>query len=69
MLQPFDPYCGRTPSQIEEYKVLARADKMNPDEWVIAEEGTFNPKTNHFACTDCYIKLGQPTAPNGWKCP
>jgi hypothetical protein len=35
-------------------------------EYVLEEEGTLNPENNHFACDECYIRLGMPTTPWGW---
>jgi hypothetical protein len=63
--------CGRTPEQIEEYVDLARTDHMTPTEWVLAEEGTLNPRNNHFACDECYLQMGMPSepAPGRWVAP
>lgn len=68
-MKPFDPYCNRAPDEIDEYLQYAREAGMTPDDYVRAEEGTYNPISGHFACTDCYIRLGMPTAPSGWKAP
>jgi len=38
-------------------------------EYVINEEGTYNPRNGHFLCSPCYIINGSPTEPGGWKCP
>ena len=35
---------------------------MTPDRYVRIEEGTYNPETDTYACTDCYIAMGMPTA-------
>jgi len=67
-MKPFDPYCKRSPSQIEEY-VRNMDDDPDPDRYVIENEGTYNPESGHFACTDCYIKLGMPSSPRGWRAP
>jgi len=32
----------------------------SPSEIVRTEEGTFNPHTKMFYCTDCYFKAGMP---------
>lgn len=62
--------CGKTPSEIEEYVEAAKDEGMTPDEYVRTEEGTFNPVNGHFACTDCYIDMGMPSAPGrGWVAP
>lgn len=67
--QPFDPYCNRKPNEIEECIAHAEAEGLTPDEYVRKEEGTYNRANGHFACDDCYIKLGMPTREHGWKAP
>jgi hypothetical protein len=42
---------------------------MTPEQYVRSEEGTFNLKNGHFACTACYINIGMPSSPRGWKAP
>lgn len=69
MTPTVDPFCGRAPEQINEYVVAGRQNEMTPSQYVAAEEGTFNPENGHFCCTECYVRIGMPTAPNGWKCP
>jgi hypothetical protein len=68
--------CHRRPGQIEEYvDAAAEASEWNdrvvtPAEYVMQEEGTLNKFNGHFACTECYIRLGSPSAPPpGWKAP
>jgi hypothetical protein len=55
--------CGKHPHEIEEYVEAAKEEKMTPDDYVRQEEGTYNPKNGHFACTTCYIKMGMPDRP------
>jgi len=38
-------------------------------DWIWANEGTLNSYNGHIACTDCYIKIGQPSSPRGWRAP
>lgn len=38
-------------------------------DWIWENEGTINPSNGHFACTDCYIRIGQPSSPRGWVAP
>ena len=52
--------CGLSPDQIEEYVDTASEDDMCPNEWAIENEGTYNPATGMFWCTECYINRGQP---------
>lgn len=60
--------CHRTPDQISEY-----SEEMtgNPDPiaYVQREEGTYNRDNGHFCCTDCYISIGMPSSPTGWRAP
>jgi hypothetical protein len=57
--------CDRRPEEIGEYIGMAEEYGLTPDEFVRAEEGTYNRATGHFWCTDCYIRAGTPlgTAP------
>ena len=63
--------CHQRPDQIEEYLDPELLGGMTPDEYVRAEEGTYNPENGHFACTECYIRMGQPsrTYPDRWFAP
>jgi hypothetical protein len=61
--------CNKQPSEIEEYTEAAAEEDMSPDDYVRVEEGTFNPENGHFACTSCYIQMGMPSSPTGWKAP
>jgi hypothetical protein len=67
--------CWKFPSQIEEYRIAVEeiaADtgvRYTPEEYVRQEEGTYNDQNGHFACTDCYIKMGMPSSPQGWVAP
>lgn len=61
--------CARYPDEISEYKEMVVGTNQTCDEFVVVEEGTFNPDNNRFACTDCYIKIGMPSSSNGWKAP
>lgn len=80
---PFDPNCGRLATDITSVEVGAMIEWEDPTPWdsltdherAVATEkyarsdGTFNPTNGHFLCDECYIKLGQPSSPRGWKCP
>jgi hypothetical protein len=61
--------CQKTPDELVEYSPAATGSTLNPFEYVWAEEGTLNTDNGHFACTMCYIKLGQPSSPEGWVAP
>ena len=75
---PEDPICvgcAKRPPEIEGYRI---ATMMHPDDeptdeeitqYVIAEEGTYNPTNGHFLCDPCYIRNGQPSSSRGWRCP
>lgn len=64
--------CNKTPSEIAEYVGAAHDESMTPEAYVREEEGTYNPATGRFACTDCYCNMGMPSLPastGGWKAP
>ena len=61
--------CQRFPVELPEYVDAAEDCGMEPDEYVREEEGTFNPESGNFCCTECYVKIGMPSSPNGWRAP
>lgn len=61
--------CGKSPDEIDEYVFYAQLNDMTPLDFVMTEEGTYNGENGHFACTDCYIKMGEPSSPQGWVAP
>lgn len=81
-LHPYDPVCKRYASEIDEWDPFIMMpegpDEEPPsgpvtpemrEEYVMTEEGTYNPLNGHFTCTKCYIKIGMPSGPGGWRCP
>jgi hypothetical protein len=64
--------CLKNPEQIPEYTAMVRdeaamaAEEGKPPpfanawDYVRREEGTYNPETGKFWCTECYIKVGMP---------
>lgn len=69
--EPYCFRCGKPASSFHEYRVMAADGFGNEDAagYVREEEGTYNPDTNRFACDACYIAIGMPTAPRGWRAP
>lgn len=62
--------CGKRPAEIQEYVESAEFDEVTPEAFVEECEGTYNPNTGYFCCTDCYIAIGCPSAPGrGWRAP
>lgn len=61
--------CGLTPEQLTEYIFAARSEETTPEQFVLENEGTFNPETQKFWCTSCYIKIGMPLglARDSWR--
>jgi len=39
------------------------------EDWIWKNEGTLNRQSGLFACTACYIAMGQPISPRGWTPP
>jgi hypothetical protein len=69
MTTPICIGCNKQPHEIDEYIEMAEAEGCTPEQFVRSEEGTFNPASGHFACTICYIEMGMPASPEGWKAP
>lgn len=61
--------CRRAPAEITEYVTAATHEQTTPEAYVWAEEGTLDRSTGRFCCTECYIAVGMPTGPKGWKAP
>ena len=58
--------CRRTPEDIPGLVLSARAyGHKSASDFVYAEEGTLNVDLGLFACDECYIEMGQPSAPMG----
>lgn len=55
--EPVCKICGRKASEIHE--CVCNPDDVAPDVYA-REDGTYNPFTNQFICTTCYIKIGMP---------
>ncbi|MEE8262763.1 MAG: hypothetical protein V3R83_09905 [Gammaproteobacteria bacterium] len=72
-LEPGDlrcSYCGKAPEELPEYSLKGQEDYYgSPADFVMKEEGTLDRSTGAFCCTDCYVKIGCPTEPVGWKAP
>jgi hypothetical protein len=63
---PTDPYCNRVASDIPDLVAQASYENETPNDAAM-QDGTYNPETNEFCCDTCYVSLGAPTAPGGWK--
>ncbi len=64
--------CNRTAAEIPEYgpELTGETGRLaDPEQYIWAEEGTLNRENGHFLCTECYIKAGQPSSPQGWTAP
>lgn len=70
-IKPICTGCGKHPEQLEEYIEAAEDYKMDVDEYVKKEEGTYNKVNGHFLCTPCYIDAGMPSlpSPKHWVAP
>lgn len=74
-------YCWRRPEEIDEYlpgtleqceageRAWEVGEYRSPADYVSKEEGTFNSENGHFACTECYVRIGAPSSPHGWVAP
>lgn len=68
--------CNKAPSEIGEYIDAGRESGLTPESYVEQEEGTYNPESGHFVCTEDFIDLeirmgSRLVGPNGgtWKAP
>lgn len=61
--------CGLAPDEIQEYVEMAKLEQTTPIKFVKSDEGTYNRANGHFACTACYLRMGAPSAPQGWVAP
>lgn len=76
-VHPQCPYCDRFASDMREIDdaIIMYGGELAPkrergearEQWVREEEGTYNAETGEFACDSCYISLGMPSSPMGWK--
>ena len=73
---PYCPACKRSCQEIPEVLFFAAEEKTSPDQWIRAEESTYNPVNDHFLCDGCFIAIEQSTGnrligPDGsqWTCP
>lgn len=69
--EPYCFRCGKPASSFPEYWEHPDTDLDVEDAagYVRREEGTYNPDTNRFACDGCYIAIGMPAGPDGWRAP
>jgi hypothetical protein len=63
-----DPICGRRAADMDDYDgCIEREDPSKPAtpqqrvDYVLNEEGTYDPASGQFLCDSCYIKVGQPS--------
>lgn len=52
---PYDPSCKREAKDIPSVVQFAQENAMTPEEFIKAEEGTYNPVTGHFLCDPCFL--------------
>jgi|ERR1051326_1043887 hypothetical protein len=65
-----EPTCFRCGKSAEEFDYTGyKDDNQTNSDFVRTEDGTYNKDTNRFACDQCYIEIGMPTHPYGWKAP
>lgn len=71
-IRPFCTGCKKYADQLEEYIEGAKESEQTITEFVIENEGTYNPSNGHFLCTPCYIDAGMPSNPHpqpNWTAP
>lgn len=68
-VRPYDPRCQRWADDMADYDDAREGTGLSRADYVRYEEGTYNPANGHFLCDRCYIDVGMPSAPGGWRCP
>jgi hypothetical protein len=49
--------CGKTPEELPEYVEAAKEKEyVDAEDYVVSEEGTYNPRCGLFYCTECYVE-------------
>lgn len=61
--------CHKSPEELYSPEAVEAYGFETAREFVLKDEGTLNLTNGHFACDSCYIKMGMPTSPQGWKAP
>lgn len=61
--------CERRPSDIPGLSTWAAEDGYSTVDEMAEDDGTYNPDTNRFCCDECYIAIGMPSSPTGWRAP
>lgn len=61
--------CNREPKDIPEYRDDYKEYGASSPDAMAREDGTFNPDSNSFVCTECYVGIGCPSSPHGWTAP
>lgn len=37
------------------------------EDYIVSDEGTYDPSSGFFLCTHCYIAVGMPSSRQGWR--
>lgn len=53
--------CKRQASEIGEYLDGSSIEGLSISDYVKTYEGTYDSSSDSFICTDCYIRIGQPS--------
>lgn len=64
--QPTCPYCKREAQDIPALVEQANFEGETPRDFAM-QDGTYNPTSNEFCCDECYVRLGAPSSPTGWR--
>lgn len=64
-----DPRCFRCNRSAVACYPLWAIDEAGSPAQMAQSDGTYNPETFHFCCDRCYIEIGQPSSPTGWRAP
>lgn len=59
--------CRKVPLELKADYAAYLSPGQTPEDFVWAEEGTLDRETGLFLCDSCYVKVGMPSSPTGWK--
>jgi hypothetical protein len=59
--------CKKAPEKISDVRESAEVERMSPRDWVVKLDPTYNKRSGHFMCTDCYMERG--ISDPGYKAP
>ncbi len=57
--------CRKVPAEVVDRAWLEEGELA--EHYILVNEGTLDRATGAFLCDECYIAVGMPSSPTGWK--